>query len=185
MVDCGSGIVMLAVMLGALFATTRFPSSKAGTPRWRLFLVLFYLGALVVQAPLVMFVLGMRQRRFDYPVWGDSIGIGIFQTCTTTVVLGGIGLVLLLVTLAFVKFPVTLWVWSSGHKVFSTLISVAYGILIAFVLLLLVGDVPMGKLGSIVVDVVLIYTFLSLRAGIIEKKRQQRLEAVATLETEL
>ena len=170
MVDCGSGLVALAVMLGAFFVTTRFPSAKAVTPQRRLFLVLFYLGAFAVQTPLSLFVLGMRQHRFDYPTWGDSIIIGVFNTLICSVVLGGIGLIILLVVLAFAKFPAPLWVWSSERKIFSTVISVMFGIPVILALLLLAVSVPYGHLGEIVLTTMFIYLFLSLRAGIIAKK---------------
>jgi len=112
----------------------------------------------------------MRQDRFDYPVWGDSIAIPIFQESIAYVILGIVGLIILLPILAFVKFPAPLWNWSSSHKWFSSIISVVFGIPAVLVLLGLPSGIRRGEFGEIVLLAVLSYLFLSLRAGLIEKK---------------
>ncbi|MCL1910168.1 MAG: hypothetical protein FWG05_04450 [Kiritimatiellaeota bacterium] len=169
MVDCGTGFATLSVVLALLFATTRFPLRKAGTPRRKWMFILIYIMSVVIQTPLSCFFHDTRLRRFEYPVWGDSILIPIFQTFTLSVVLGIIGLLFFLFALAFAEFPAPLWNWSSKRKIRSLIVTLIFGAPVALFLVLLRDGVRFGGWGEIILFAMLVYLFLSLRAGIIAK----------------
>lgn len=54
-----------------------------------------WLGAWAARIPLSMWYYGVRQKRFDYPVWGDSIAIPVFQESFAWLLGAGVSSILL------------------------------------------------------------------------------------------
>ena len=78
--DLGVGLTALALTLAILYFVFGFPLQHSRTPRKKWMFIIVYLLALAAQVPASVYYLAHRQSRFEYPSWGDSIGIGLFQT---------------------------------------------------------------------------------------------------------
>ena len=76
--DLGRGLIALAlgISLGALFL---YWLQKVGEKRRWLLVSAYWVILWAVRFPLTIWYYSVRQERFDYPVWGDSIAIGVFQ----------------------------------------------------------------------------------------------------------
>lgn len=76
--DLGRGFIALGlgISIGALFLHFL---SKTNGKRVGLWVAAFWTMLWVIKFPLTVWYYSVRQARFDYPVWGDSIGIGVFQ----------------------------------------------------------------------------------------------------------
>ena len=72
-----------------------------------------------VKFPLSMWYYSVRQARFDYPIWGDSIGIGLFQDFFAWIlgfVVFSVLLVIVMIRYSFasriaLKKPIGVWPW--------------------------------------------------------------------------
>jgi hypothetical protein len=82
--DWGQGIATLG--LGGLLGTA-FLAARRNFPRMRgkLPLTVIWLLAWATQIPCLCWYYMVRQERFDYPVWGDSVGIPIFTGMIATI----------------------------------------------------------------------------------------------------
>jgi len=168
--DLGSGLVVFSMILGILFLVSKFPLAGAKTPRWKWFFLVLFWGMLAVQTPLSILYHELRFYRLEYPWWADSIIISIFRIFAFSVIFGILGTLAFLFFLAFSKFPAPLWIWSRRHNYFSWIVSIFFALPIALLLLLLPFTVRDGAFGWIIFEVTLVYLFLSLRAGIIQRK---------------
>ena len=104
--DLGRGLVALGlgISIGALFLHWL---PKTNGKRVGIRIAVFWTILWGVKFPLTMWYYSVRQSRFDYPVWGDSIAIGVFQDCIAWVV-GFIAFsILLAVLMRRYRFPVS------------------------------------------------------------------------------
>ncbi|MGJ8698095.1 MAG: hypothetical protein ACSHYF_17380 [Verrucomicrobiaceae bacterium] len=76
--DLGRGLIALGlgVSIGALFLHWLPKTNGNRVGGW---IAAFWTILWVIKFPLTMWYYSVRQSRFDYPVWGDSIAIGVFQ----------------------------------------------------------------------------------------------------------
>lgn len=83
--DLGRGLLSLSVgiSIGALFLHWL---PKTNGKRVGIWIAAFWTMLWGVKFPLTMWYYTVRQSRFDYPVWGDSIAIGVFQDCIAWVI---------------------------------------------------------------------------------------------------
>jgi hypothetical protein len=83
--DWGQGGAALGIggLLGAAWLAARKKFSRA---RGQVALTVMWLLAWATQVPCVAWYYGVRQQRFDYPVWGDSIGIPMFSRIIMSIV---------------------------------------------------------------------------------------------------
>lgn len=174
MQDAGQGLICLSFMLGVLRLTSGFPLKDAKTPRWRWLFVAIYLAALAVQVPASIFYYGQRQARHDYPTWGDSIVIGIAQTAMTAIVFAVIGCLIFWPFLARSKFPSHLYAWPVNQMRFNLIVTIGFGLFASLCLYSIPRDVMDGSIGAIIMAVVLIYLFLSLRAGLVTRNSEPK-----------
>lgn len=102
--DQGRGLMALGVGIacGALFLHLL---QKTGGNRRGLLISVYWTLLWAVKFPLTVWYYSVRQTRFDYPVWGDSIAIGIFQDCIAWVLGFVFFTILLLVLMKRHKFP--------------------------------------------------------------------------------
>jgi len=104
--DLGRGLIALGlgVSIGALFLHWL---PKTNGKRVGVWIAVFWTILWAVKFPLTMWYYSVRQSRFDYPVWGDSIAIGMFQDFIAWV-FGFIAFsILLLVLMIRHRFPVS------------------------------------------------------------------------------
>lgn len=102
--DQGRGLMALGIGIscGALFLQLL---KKSGENRGGLLIGVYWTLLWAVKFPLTLWYYSVRQSRFDYPVWGDSIAIGIFQDCIAWVLGFFVFTILLLVLMRQHKFP--------------------------------------------------------------------------------
>lgn len=94
-VDCGRGLIALGlgISLSAGFLLVVSKSSATQVGNW---VTLFWVLIWVIQIPFSFWYYEVRQARFDYPNWGDSIAIGVCQngmTCLVGLVLSAVALI--------------------------------------------------------------------------------------------
>jgi hypothetical protein len=166
--DLGIGVSAFAVVLAVLHFTFGFPLKRSRTPKKKWMFILVYLLALAAQVPASVYYLGHRQSRFEYPPWGDSIIIGLFQTVFGCAVFAVIGSLLFLAILWKATLPADLFVWSRSRPVASTIITVIFGALAALCLSLIPDPVRDGSVGGVIMTTVMLYLFMSARAGMVE-----------------
>jgi hypothetical protein len=105
--DLGRGVLALGlgISIGALFLHWL---PKTNGQRVGICIAGFWTMLWGLKFPLTMWYYSVRQSRFDYPVWGDSIAIGVFQDC----IAWGVGFVVLSILLALLmmrhRFPVSI-----------------------------------------------------------------------------
>ena len=174
--DTGTGLLTLASILAILRLSTGFPLRDARSPRKRWLFVLIYLTALAAQVPASFWYFGLRQSRFEYPVWGDSIIIGISQTFIACVAFAVIGSLLWWPFLAVCRFPAMLLAWPANQRRFNLIVSLGFGAFAALSLIAVPSEVRDGNIGGILMAVVLMYLFLSLRAGLAIRQAEKTLE---------
>lgn len=90
----------MALALGVLlsFGIGIFYRASLGLPRWIIFAI-SWLALWALKVPLTIWYYGVRQRRFDYPVWGDSTGIPIALETMTWIagaIISGIAILILM-----------------------------------------------------------------------------------------
>jgi hypothetical protein len=103
--DLGRGMLALGlgISIGALFLHWL---PKTNGQRVGIWIAVFWTMLWGIKFPLTMWYYSVRQSRFDYPVWGDSIAIGVFQDCSAWMV-GFIAFSILLAVLMMRhRFPV-------------------------------------------------------------------------------
>jgi hypothetical protein len=166
--DCGVGLVALAVTLAALHLLSGFPLKNCRTPKRKWSFIGIYLSAIALQVPASVYYLAQRQARGDYPWWGDSIGIGLFQTVFGCIAFGVVGSLLFLAILWKTVLPAQLYGWPKGHLAANTVISILCGLPTILCLCMLPDPVRDGSIGGVLMTTVLIYLFLSARAGMVE-----------------
>lgn len=100
--DLGRGLVALGlgISIGVIFLHCL---SKAHRNRVGMWIGLFWTMLWGIKLPLSTWYYSVRQSRFDYPVWGDSVAIGVFQDCIAWVV-------------GFIVFSVLLAVLMRGYR---------------------------------------------------------------------
>jgi len=76
--DIGRGLISLAlgILAGMVFLKI---ISRLTNGKRLLVIIAFWLGLWGIKFPLSAWYYSLRQGRFEYPVWGDSIAIGLFQ----------------------------------------------------------------------------------------------------------
>ncbi|MFA7231635.1 MAG: hypothetical protein WC071_10230 [Victivallaceae bacterium] len=88
----GLGMLIAIIMLRAYY--------KCAWMRRELILLAIWLSLWGMKIPLTVWYYALRQNRFDYPMWGDSIGIPIAGECIFWIICGIISsLILLLLSL--------------------------------------------------------------------------------------
>ena len=130
--DLGRGLIALGlgISIGALFLHWL---PKTNGNRVGLWIAVFWTILWGIKFPLTMWYYSVRQSRFDYPVWGDSIAIGVFQDCLAWV-FGFIAFsILLSVLMMRHQFPVSVvlrsptggwgWIRTSGLWLWMTLLA--------------------------------------------------------------
>jgi len=168
--DTGTGLLALAATLAVLRLLTGFPLQDSRSPKWRWLFIVVYLIALAVQVPSSFWYYGLRQSRFEYPTWGDSIIIGVAQTLMACVVLAIVGSLLWWPFLAKSRFPAALLAWPVNQVRFNLIASLGFGALTALCLIAVPSEVQDGNLGGILMALVLAYLFLSVRAGLVTRQ---------------
>ena len=171
--DSGTGLLALAATLAVLRLLTGFPLQDSRSPKWRWLFIASYLTALAVQVPSSFWYYGLRQSRFEYPTWGDSIIIGVFQTFMACAVLAVIGCLLWWPILAKSRVPARLFVWPENQIRFNVIVSLGFGTFTALCLIAVPSEVRDGNLGGILMAVVLAYLFLSVRAGLVTRQAEE------------
>ncbi len=78
--DLGRGLIALGlgISIGAIFLHWL---PKTNGKRVGVWIAAFWTILWAIKFPLTIWYYSVRQSRFDYPVWGDSIAIGVFQDC--------------------------------------------------------------------------------------------------------
>ena len=104
--DLGRGLVALGlgISIGAIFLHLLPKTNGKRVGVWIAVLWTILWG---IRFPLTMWYYSVRQSRFDYPVWGDSIAIGVFQDCITWVFGYIASSILLAVLMIRYRFPVS------------------------------------------------------------------------------
>ena len=171
--DTGTGLVALAAVLAILRLFSGFPLPDARAPKWRWLFILTYLTALAAQVPSSFWYYGLRQSRFEYPTWGDSIIIGLAQTFRVCVVFAVVGCLLWWPFLAKVRFPAPLYAWPPDQKRFNLIVSLGIGAFTALCLTTIPSEVQNGNPGGVLIGIVLTYLFLSLRAGLVQRQAEK------------
>ena len=171
--DSGTGLLALAATLAVLRLLTGFPLQDSRSPKWRWLFIASYLTALAVQVPSSFWYYGLRQSRFEYPTWGDSIIIGVFQTFMACAVFAVIGCLLWWPFLAKSRFPARLFVWPENQIRFNVIVSLGFGTFTALCLIAVPSEVRDGNLGGILMALVLAYLFLSVRAGLVTRQAEE------------
>jgi hypothetical protein len=171
--DTGTGLLALAATLAMLRLLTGFPLQDSRSPKWRWLFIVAYLIALAVQVPSSFWYYGLRQSRFDYPAWGDSIIIGVFQTFMACAVFAVVGCLLWWPFLAKSRFPATLYSWPGNQNRFNVIVSLGFGAFAALCLVAVPSEVRDGNLGGILMTLVLAYLFLSVRAGLVTRQAEK------------
>ncbi len=166
--DLGVGVSALALALAVLHFSFGFPLKQSRTPKKKWTFIAVYLLALAAQVPASVYYLSHRQSRFEYPSWGDSIIIGLFQTVFGCVVFAVIGSLLFLALLWKATLPANLFVWSRSRPVASTIITVIFGTLAALCVTVIPDPVQDGSVGGVIMTTVMLYLFMSARAGMVE-----------------
>jgi len=171
--DTGTGLLALAATLAVLRFLTGFPLEDSRTPKWRWLFIIAYLSALAAQIPSSFWYYGLRQSRFEYPTWGDSIIIGVFQTFMSCVVLAVVGCLFWWPFLAKSRFPSTLFAWPGNQIRFNVIVSLGFGAFTVLCLAAVPSEVQDGNLGGILIALVLAYLFLSVRAGLVTRQAEK------------
>ena len=182
--DTGTGLIALASILGLLRLSTGFPLRDSHTPKRRWQFIAIYLFALAIQVPDSFWYFRHRLTRFDYPAWGDTIFIGIFQTFMGCVIFAVIGCLFWWPFLVKSRFPATLFTWPSHQPWFNTIVTICTGGLTLICLDASIDEARDGNIGGVWIAVVMIYLFLSLRAGLAthrfeNKKEKSEIEQVS------
>lgn len=172
--DLGIGLISLASVLDLLYIAFRFPLIQARTPKKKWTFILIYLLALASQIPAAVYYLGHRQSRYEYPTWGDSIGIGLSETLMTSVFFAIFGTLFFLVLLWKASFPTHLFVWSRSQPIASSIITLIFGLLGVACLISLPYSVMDGSIGGVIMSAVMLYLFMSIRAGMIQYQLLKR-----------
>lgn len=104
--DLGRGLIALGlgISIGVLFLHW-LPRTKG--KRGGVWVAVFWTVLWAIKFPLTVWYYSVRQSRFDYPVWGDSIAIGIFQDFVVWVLGFIVSSVLLAVLMVRHRFPVS------------------------------------------------------------------------------
>ena len=172
--DTATGLLALAATLSLFQFLSGFPLRGAQSPRRRWMVLAIYLFALAIQLPSAIVYYGVRQSRFEYPHWADSIAIPIAQTVMGCLFFAVVGSLFFGLLLAASRFPAPLYVWSNLQRTFNIVVSLIFGTLAVLSLLLLPAAVRDGNIGGIVMILVLSYLFLSIRAGLIVRSAEKR-----------
>jgi hypothetical protein len=172
--DTGIGLIALAAVLGVLRLATGFPLRDSRTPRWRWLFIVVYLLVLAAQVPASIWYFEHRADRFEYPPWGDSIGIGIAGEVVACVVFAVVGGLFWLPFLALSRFPAELYAWPQGQRRFNTIVTIGFGGLAGLSLFSTVGEVRDGNVGGVLLAMVLTYLLLSLRAGLVARQAEKK-----------
>jgi len=117
--DLGRGLIALGLGISIVaFFLHWLP--KTNGKRVAVWIAALWTMLWAVKFPLTMWYYSVRQSRFDYPIWGDSIAIGVFQDFIEWVI-GFIALSIFLAVLMIRhRFPVSValrspdsaWGWS-------------------------------------------------------------------------
>lgn len=104
--NLGRGLVALGlgISIGAIFLHWL---PKTDGKRVGMWIGVFWTMLWGIKFPLTTWYYSLRQSRFDYPVWGDSIAIGVFQDCIAWVVGFIVFSILLVVLMRRHRFPVS------------------------------------------------------------------------------
>ncbi len=143
--DTGTGLLALAAILAVLRLLTGFPLQDSRSPKWRWLFIVAYLIALAVQVPSSFWYYGLRQSRFEYPTWGDSIIIGVFQTFMACAVFAVVGCLLWWPYLAKSRFPAALFAWPGNQNRFNVIVSLGFGAFTALCLIAVPSEVRDGN----------------------------------------
>lgn len=172
--DTGIGLMAFAVTLAVFHVMTGFPLKDARTPKRKWSFVGIYWSAIVLQVPAAVYYLSHRQSRFEYPAWGDSIGIGLAGTIFGCMLFGIIGTLLFLAILWKTRFPADLLAWPGGQRVFNGIITVLFAVPAALCLIIITEPIRDGSIGGVVMTLTLLYLFLSARAGLVNYRAAEK-----------
>ncbi len=116
--DFGRGLAAAGV--GLALATAFLAAYKRYNWMRKVYtILLIWMGLWAVRVPLSFWYYGLRQRRFDYPTWGDSIAIGIISEAVAWIIAGALSALLLALFLIrhplpddlALQLPRSVWGW--------------------------------------------------------------------------
>ncbi len=166
--DAGVGIIAFTVGFFVVHVLSGFPLRDARTPQTKQIFILLFFAGLAQQIPFSFYYYIHRSDRHEYPWWADSFMIGVFGDFFVCVLIGIVGTLFGLLLLPKAHFPSRLWIWPSQQRRFNIVITIGC---VAFALAsaaVSVYEVIDGNIGSVLTGVLMMYLFLSLRAGLIE-----------------
>ena len=173
--DTGTGLLALAFVLGVLKLSTGFPLRGSRTPNRRWQFIVIYLFTVATIIPNSFWYFGLRQMRHEYPLWGDSIIIGIFYEILGCALLAVIGGLLWWPFLANSRFPAPLFAWPRKQPVFNTIVTIVFGgLALLFLFDNKFGSIRGGDISGVWLSIVLVYLLLSLRAGIVTRRAEKK-----------
>ena len=160
--DFGRGLMALGlgISTGVLFLSwlCERRAKNAG-----LLIAGFWTALWAIKFPFTMWYYSLRQSRFDYPVWGDSIGIGVFQDfvvwvvgfITSSMLLAGLMIRHRFPSKVALRMPESVWGW------FRTVGLWLWVLLLVACILPSVGDGDEGMVFSCTAAMVVILLALS------------------------
>lgn len=181
--DCGRGLVaagaglLLAVGIWTLYH--RFSWMRTG---WAVFIVWILLW--VARIPFTAWYYGLRQQRFDYPVWGDSIAIPVVSESITWIAGAVISSLVLAALLYRHPLPRAIRI-ARPHSVLGWIRAVVIGCWIAILGLCVATGIPDGDEGIVLTATaasVILLAFLSARDAATSKKNNDTSLAHPTIE---
>lgn len=105
-----------------------------------------------MRLPLSVWYYGLRQQRFDYPVWGDSIGIGIFEDWCAWTVGAAMSSVFLMLLLRGYKLSAEISLVRPA-SIYGWMRAVLLACWIAFLVVDLFFGIPGGDEGAVLTDI--------------------------------
>lgn len=156
---CAAGVGLLLAS-GVWILYHRFPRMRT---TWAVFLL--WLALWATRIPFSMWYHGVRQRRFDYPVWGDSIAIPVFSESLTWIAGALISSLVLAVLLIRHPLPTRIRVFRPSSA-YSWTRAAFLACWIAILGLCVASGIPDGDEGMVLTAViasVILLAFLSAR----------------------
>ena len=146
--DGARGIIALGVAIVLSTALLLLYRSNAKYQKLR-FIIILWLGLWAIRVPLSFWYYGIRQSRFDYPSWGDSIAIPIFSEVFVWII-GALVTTVVLFCLTFRQVLPTDVKWNPPLTANRWIRACFLGIWILLLAFLVVVSIPEGNEGMII-----------------------------------
>lgn len=172
--DFGLGLIATSGMLGFLLHIGGVPLRDAHSPKNRVHFIVIYLSAIGIQCLTSPFYYGLRQHRFEYPPWADSMGIPISVEFTACIFIAILGSLLWWPFLAASRFPARLLVWPQKQQLFNVVISILLTACCIPPACLFPSYATSGNIGGVATTVVSLYLILSIRAGLVTRWAERK-----------